>query len=94
MKKNLPVTNREKVYGDDVTIISMTDLKGIITYVNQDFVEISGFSEDELVGQEKWPDLKQDGKYELPVRPDHEDAYELTLYVTCRDCKVTVTNVL
>ena len=50
--------------------------------------------EDELVGQEKWPDLKQDGEYELPVRPDHKDAYELTLYVTCKGCKVTVTNVL
>jgi len=68
----------------------------------EDFFEavenaFNGYSyegEDELVGQEKWPDLKQDGEYELPVRPDHEDAYELTLYVTCKDCKVTVTTVL
>ena len=50
--------------------------------------------EDELVGQDSWPDLTQESSYELPIRPDHEDAYELTLYVTCKGCKVTVTNVL
>ncbi len=51
MKVNLPVTQREKQYGEDVTIISITDLKGIITYVNQDFIDVSGFTEDELVGK-------------------------------------------
>ncbi len=51
MKINLPVTGKERVYGDDVTIISMTDLKGIITYVNRDFVEVSGYSEQELLGK-------------------------------------------
>ena len=32
-------------------IISMTDRKGIITYINDYFVEISGFSREELIGQ-------------------------------------------
>ena len=31
-------------------IISRTDLKGIITYVNDTFAEISGYSIDELIG--------------------------------------------
>jgi PAS domain S-box-containing protein len=51
MKKNLPVTGHEHTYGKEVTIISTTDLKGIITYVNPDFVSVSGYSEDELLGQ-------------------------------------------
>lgn len=50
--------------------------------------------EDELVGHGAWPDLNVDGSYELSVKPDHLDAYELTLYVTCTDGRVTVTNVL
>ena len=51
MKKNFPVTGVERVYEGDLRIVSTTDLKGITTYVNRDFIEISGFSEDELVGK-------------------------------------------
>ncbi|MEA1955312.1 MAG: PAS domain-containing protein [Campylobacterota bacterium] len=36
---------------DDELIISRTDLKGIITYANDTFCEISGYDIDELVGQ-------------------------------------------
>lgn len=36
---------------DDELIISRTDLKGIITYANDTFCEISGYDEDELIGQ-------------------------------------------
>ncbi len=32
-------------------IISRTDLKGIITYVNETFAEISGYKPDELIGK-------------------------------------------
>ena len=32
-------------------IISRTDLKGVITYVNETFAEISGYESDELIGQ-------------------------------------------
>ena len=31
-------------------VVSKTDLKGKMTYVNQDFINISGFSEEELLG--------------------------------------------
>ncbi|KWT98398.1 Aerotaxis receptor (plasmid) [Variovorax sp. WDL1] len=50
MKRNLPVTHREYQLGSE-TLVSMTDLNSIITYVNPAFVEASGYSEDELVGQ-------------------------------------------
>lgn len=49
MKKNLPVTNNERDYPFDVNILSTTDLKGCITYANEDFTEISGFTADELI---------------------------------------------
>ena len=49
MKINLPVTQRENDYDASVEIVSTTDLKGIITYANQDFIEVSGFTEEELL---------------------------------------------
>ena len=36
---------------DELLIVSKTDTKGIITYVNDKFCEISGFSKDELIGK-------------------------------------------
>jgi len=51
MKKNHPVTNQEIEMRDDSILVSTTNLKGIITEVNPDFVAISGFSEQELLGK-------------------------------------------
>jgi methyl-accepting chemotaxis protein len=51
MRSNLPVTQVEHLLGDDVSIVSKTDPKGKITFVNQDFIDASGYSESELVGQ-------------------------------------------
>ena len=50
MRNNIPVTNIEYVLQDTETVVSKTDLSGNITYVNQDFVNISGFSAEELIG--------------------------------------------
>lgn len=46
-----PVTNVEVELKDTSSIVSKTDLKGIITYINRDFLEISGFTEQELIGR-------------------------------------------
>lgn len=51
MRVNLPVTNIEYPIGDDTLIVSTTDLKGRITYVNPDFIEVSGFNKEELIGK-------------------------------------------
>ena len=51
MKKNLPITNVEKSFSDDANILSTTNLKGSITYINDDFIDISGFTKDELEGK-------------------------------------------
>ncbi|MEA3513134.1 MAG: PAS domain-containing protein [Campylobacterota bacterium] len=36
---------------EDELIVSRTDLKGIITYANDTFQQISGFTKDELIGK-------------------------------------------
>jgi aerotaxis receptor len=50
MRKNLPITDREVCLADGKTIVSTTDLKGRITYANPYFIEISGFTPEELIG--------------------------------------------
>lgn len=50
MRLNAPVTDIEFPLSDDRTIISTTDLSGNITYANPYFIEVSGFSEKELIG--------------------------------------------
>ncbi len=51
MKVNTPVTDVERVMQDGSILVSKTDLKGIITYCNSSFIEMSGFTEAELIGQ-------------------------------------------
>ena len=51
MKINMPVTQKEIELADTSSIVSKTDLKGRITYINRDFIDISGFTEAELIGQ-------------------------------------------
>ncbi|TGN13716.1 methyl-accepting chemotaxis protein [Leptospira ilyithenensis] len=51
MKNNGPVTNIERKFLPGQNIISKTDLKGIIQFVNAEFCEISGFAEEELLGK-------------------------------------------
>jgi len=57
------------------------------------FDKYSYEGEDEVVGFDKWPNLV-DGEYELNCKIDHEDAYELTLFVKIDNGLVTVKNVL
>jgi methyl-accepting chemotaxis protein len=51
MKINTPVTQKEILLGVNDTIVSKTDNKGVITFVNPEFVAISGFTEAELIGK-------------------------------------------
>ncbi len=51
MRQNLPVTQRERSFSESERLISTTDHQGKITYVNDAFVAISGFSREELIGQ-------------------------------------------
>lgn len=44
-------TARERTFSEDEIIVSKTDLKGHITYVNRVFLSVSGYTRDELLGQ-------------------------------------------
>ena len=51
MKINMPVTNQETPMRKGQILVSRTNLKGILTYANDEFVAISGYSRDELIGK-------------------------------------------
>lgn len=51
MRVNLPVTNNEFPFPEGEMLVSTTDLSSHITYCNQAFVRVSGYTRDELVGQ-------------------------------------------
>ncbi|AVO60214.1 chemotaxis protein [Pseudomonas chlororaphis subsp. piscium] len=50
MRNNQPVTQREVALGSNQKLISTTDARGVISYCNDAFVDISGFDRDDLIG--------------------------------------------
>ena len=50
MRNNQPVSQREYVLSEETVLISRSDLKGNVTYANPTFVEVSGYSREELIG--------------------------------------------
>lgn len=51
MRTNLPVTKNAYPFPSGSTLVSVTDLKGRITYCNAAFTQVSGFQNSELIGQ-------------------------------------------
>ncbi len=51
MRTNLPVTGHERFLEEGEFILSQADLKGNVIYMNRTFIEMSGFTEAELMGQ-------------------------------------------
>lgn len=48
---NLNTTNNEYIYPDHFELVSTTDKAGVITYANEAFCLVSGYTQDELIGQ-------------------------------------------
>jgi len=51
LKRSEQILSQYKDVVDNSSIVSKSDKSGIITYVNQQFCDISGFTEDELIGK-------------------------------------------
>ncbi|KAA0875794.1 methyl-accepting chemotaxis protein [Nitrincola tapanii] len=51
MKASAHLTGVERTFAEDQQLISSTDKRGIIRYCNEEFVRISGYSREELLGQ-------------------------------------------
>jgi len=62
---------------DEELIVSRTDLSGIITYANETFLEISGFTKEELIGQ----------KHSIVRHPDMPSSIFKNLWKTIKEEK-------
>lgn len=63
MRMNPPITDIEYPVPEGELLVSKTDLKGVITYSNNTFIEVSGYSREELIGSPhnllRHPDMPQ-----------------------------------
>ena len=44
MRVNMPVTQKEHHLQEGAFIVTTTDLRGLITFANEEFIRISGFT--------------------------------------------------
>ena len=69
MRHNGTLTGQEYQFPDGATLVSTTDLKGRILHCNSAFVELSGFSREELLGQPhnliRHPDMPEEAFRDL-----------------------------
>ena len=77
-------------------IISKTDTKGIITFVNDEFCKISGYSEDELLGQNhnivRHPDIPSSKFKSLWDTINSKEIYKGTVKNLTKDGKAFYVN--
>lgn len=69
MRNNQPVTGNAYPLQEDQSLISRTDTRGIITYANEDFIALSGYTEAELIGSPhnlvRHPDMPEEAFADL-----------------------------
>ncbi len=69
MRTNLPVIDQEYDYPASAMLVSMTDTRGYITHGNATFFAVSGFSPEELIGENhnvvRHPDMPPEGFRDL-----------------------------
>lgn len=78
MTRQKPIPNDiEKKLSDEDFIVSKTDKRGVITYVNKAFLDIVGYTEEELIGT----------AHNIVRHPDMPKAAFADLWNTIRDGK-------
>lgn len=84
-----PTTGTERLLDPRIPIVTKTDLKGRITYANPAFVDISGFTLDELLGQPhnivRHPDMPRDAFKDLWDTNRREEPWKGLVKNRCKD---------
>ncbi len=77
-----------------LSVLKDCDVSNFKDLVIEQFDGYDYEGEEELIGFDLWPNLNNDGSYQLNIKIDHQHAYEFTLFVEVNNQKVTIKNVL
>ncbi len=89
MRREQEVINQEVTYADSQELVSTTDLRGVITYVNKEFCAIAGYSEAELIGKNhsivRHPDMPKAAFKEMWARLNQGHSWRGMVKNRCKD---------
>ena len=80
--------NKEVFFSTSEQLISITDLQGVIVYVNEEFCRVSGYSQEELIGQHhnfiRHPFMPKDAFSDLWLKLKNGDAWRGIVVNRCK----------
>ena len=83
------ITNKERTFLHTEQLVSITDLDGIITYVNDQFCNIAGYSREELIGQHhnivRHPSMPKAAFADLWSKLKREDSWRGMIKNSCKN---------
>lgn len=89
MRKNTQVVDQEVKFSDHEELVSTTDLRGVITYVNDAFSRVSGFSKEELIGKNhnivRHPDMPSEAFKDLWAHLNAGQSWRGMVKNRCKD---------
>lgn len=89
MRRNQQVTNKEVSFSENQRLISRTDKRGVITYVNDDFCQIAKYSERELIKKNhnilRHPDMPSEAFQDLWKKLKAGNSWRGIIKNRCKD---------
>ena len=89
MRRGQQIVDREVEFSSDVELVSTTDKRGIITYANQAFSDVSGYSNEELMGKNhnlvRHPDMPKAAFKDLWDTVEKGQAWRGVVKNLCKD---------
>ena len=89
MHNDKSLKNEEVYFDESQELVSTTDLKGVITYVNQEFCSVAGYSAQELIGQHhnivRHPDMPKAAFKEMWATLKQEHSWRGMVKNRCKD---------
>jgi PAS domain S-box-containing protein/diguanylate cyclase (GGDEF)-like protein len=96
LTKNISFLDGYKMAIDSSSIVSKTDTKGIITYVNKMFCDVSGYTREELIGRShnivRHPDMPSDIFEEMWEKLKEKEVWKGTLKNRNKDGSAYIVN--
>ena len=88
-KRNQSIINEEVTFPQSVELVSTTDTRGVITYANQAFCDVAGYSQEELIGKNhnvvRHPDMPKAAFADLWEKLKSRQAWRGAVKNRCKD---------